>query len=278
MPKPKGGRGVTAPYEKSIMVRCPLPLKPQVEQLKQRYQDYLDQGGDPFAPPPLLDASAEKKTVDELSAVPVWRVGDFCAVITRPSGVVIPKVEILSINASKRRCRWIDRTTNTFLDADLADLLPLAAYTLLEQFTKERNELDRELNQLHAQNGDLHLQLEQLRLELEQMRSEANAKPVDELSAQPDIPVDELPIVKYINGLAKPNLVDEFAAKAVDELKPLSQRALAKRLNTSHVTVGKHQSRNTFPTWSAERDPLGISWEYNSRIKKFRPLVSSDQH
>lgn len=38
MPKPKGGRGIKAPYE-TTHLRVPLPIKPQVESLINHYKE-----------------------------------------------------------------------------------------------------------------------------------------------------------------------------------------------------------------------------------------------
>lgn len=63
MTKPKGGRGVTAPYETKLM-RVPVPLAAQVSELVERYQNAIESGSDPLNPPVLLDA----KPVNELEA------------------------------------------------------------------------------------------------------------------------------------------------------------------------------------------------------------------
>jgi hypothetical protein len=54
MAKPKGGRGYKAPYV-TKQTRIPEPIKTQVDQLIERYQDYLTTGGSPDEPPSLLD-------------------------------------------------------------------------------------------------------------------------------------------------------------------------------------------------------------------------------
>jgi hypothetical protein len=41
--KPKGGRGYKAPYE-TVMVRCPVPVKAEVESLIQRYREAILKG------------------------------------------------------------------------------------------------------------------------------------------------------------------------------------------------------------------------------------------
>lgn len=54
MPKPKGGRGYKAPYI-TKQVRIPKPIEAQINELIERYQDYLNTGGSPDSPPQLLD-------------------------------------------------------------------------------------------------------------------------------------------------------------------------------------------------------------------------------
>jgi hypothetical protein len=61
MPKPKGGRGKSAPYS-TRQVRIPEPIISQVDELVEHYQNYLEQGGDASNPPKLL---AYKKLVDK---------------------------------------------------------------------------------------------------------------------------------------------------------------------------------------------------------------------
>ena len=50
MTLPKGGRGKKAPYSTKLM-RVPVPMKAQVLQLVDRYQSYLDSGGDALNSP-----------------------------------------------------------------------------------------------------------------------------------------------------------------------------------------------------------------------------------
>ncbi|BAZ19125.1 hypothetical protein NIES4071_110100 (plasmid) [Calothrix sp. NIES-4071] len=46
----KGGRGKKAPYE-STHSRVPAPLKAQITELINTYQEFVEQGGDPENPP-----------------------------------------------------------------------------------------------------------------------------------------------------------------------------------------------------------------------------------
>lgn len=50
MPKPKGGRGKKAPYDTKL-ARIPVPLAEQINQLVERYQEYIAEGGQPLSPP-----------------------------------------------------------------------------------------------------------------------------------------------------------------------------------------------------------------------------------
>jgi len=58
MSKPKGGRGITAPYDTKLM-RVPIGLEPQIQQLVERYRDWIDRSGSHTfganKPPLLLD-------------------------------------------------------------------------------------------------------------------------------------------------------------------------------------------------------------------------------
>lgn len=66
--KPKGGRGHTAPYS-TQMVRTPIPLKNQVEEIITEYREFVSAGGDPLNPPKLLEELAYSKPGNELKAV-----------------------------------------------------------------------------------------------------------------------------------------------------------------------------------------------------------------
>lgn len=67
MPKPKGGRGYSAPYE-TRQVRIPEPIINQTHELIERYQDYISSGGNSQNPPRLLDfkpVDSFKEQLDE---------------------------------------------------------------------------------------------------------------------------------------------------------------------------------------------------------------------
>ena len=63
MPKPKGGRGLTAPYQ-TKQVRIPEPIIGQVHELIEQYQSYITSGGNPNLPPQLIP----QKPVDNFRA------------------------------------------------------------------------------------------------------------------------------------------------------------------------------------------------------------------
>ena len=76
MPKPKGGRGKKASYNTKL-VRIPVPLAEQVNQLVDRYQEFVAEGGQPLSPPILLDQKPVNKiilpfdkSVNDLSSLP----------------------------------------------------------------------------------------------------------------------------------------------------------------------------------------------------------------
>lgn len=60
--KPKGGRGLKAPYETKQM-RVPEPLVAQVEMLCDRYREFLAVGGDPTDPPLYLEKTSSPPDV-----------------------------------------------------------------------------------------------------------------------------------------------------------------------------------------------------------------------
>lgn len=63
MPKPKGGRGLTAPYQ-TKQVRIPEPIIGQVHELIEQYQTHIASGGNPNLPPQIIS----QKPVDNFKA------------------------------------------------------------------------------------------------------------------------------------------------------------------------------------------------------------------
>lgn len=59
----------------------------------------------------------------------------------------------------------------------------------------------------------------------------------------------------------------------VDNPHLLSGVELAKRLGVSEATVRHQKNRNSqgFGEWSRQRDPEGITWEFNPTLKKYHP-------
>jgi FtsZ-binding cell division protein ZapB len=67
----KGGRGHTAPYQ-TCMVRVPVPVKNQVEELTEKYREFINEGGETLNPPQFSKAVYEisklKLQIEELDA------------------------------------------------------------------------------------------------------------------------------------------------------------------------------------------------------------------
>lgn len=59
--KPIGGRGKTTPYHDK-QVKIPLPILDDILQVRQRYWDYLAEGGDPHNPPSFIDLNSKTNT------------------------------------------------------------------------------------------------------------------------------------------------------------------------------------------------------------------------
>ena len=257
MPKPKGGRGHAAPYDTKLM-RVPVPLADQVQQLIERYQDFIAGGGEAYAPPPLLDAIASDNPVnnfDELKA----------------------EVEELRGQNNFQQNRWelTERHNNGL--AKECQALELQ----LEQLKLEHDQLDHEVNELHQKNGDLNLQVEILRQQLKDAANPVNEFELKEALAsadyweaiakdfgkQADKLVNKLSVSKEIE-----NPTQEIDIKVVNNLQPLSQRQLGKRLGISHTAIGKKQKLTIFTDWARQRDPEGIAWKYDEQSKLFQPL------
>lgn len=59
--RPVGGRGKTTPYHDK-QVKIPLPILNDILEVRQRYWDYLAEGGDPHNPPSFLDLSSKNSS------------------------------------------------------------------------------------------------------------------------------------------------------------------------------------------------------------------------
>ncbi len=233
MPKPKGGRGKAAPYDTKLM-RVPVPLSDQAQQLIERYQDFIAGGGEAYAPPPLLDAIASDNPVNNFDEL------------------LKAEVEELRQENNFQMNRWeLTESHNNGL-AEECRALKLQ----LQELKLERNQLNREVNELHQKNGDLNLEVEILR---QQLKDAAN-------------PVNKFSVNKEIE-----NPTQEIDSKAVNNLKPLSQRQLGKRLGISHTAIGKKQKLTIFTDWTRERDPEGLAWEYDEQSKLFQPAKGRKQ-
>lgn len=54
-PKHKGGKGFKSPYE-TTHIRVAFPIKDQCESLKEMYDKFIENGGDPNNPPDFLNS------------------------------------------------------------------------------------------------------------------------------------------------------------------------------------------------------------------------------
>lgn len=64
MAKPKGGRGYKAPYE-THQIRVPDPIAEQVHLLIEKYQEFIEEGGNAVEPPEFLqNQNTDNKVVD----------------------------------------------------------------------------------------------------------------------------------------------------------------------------------------------------------------------
>ncbi|MCY7284267.1 MAG: hypothetical protein LH679_12710 [Cyanobacteria bacterium CAN_BIN43] len=120
--------------------------------------------------------------------------------------------------------------------------------------TNDRN------NELQSDNThkEKYQEIEALRVEAEQLRLQLKkSSPSQCLEVTRDHPPAKLD-----------NLNDS-------KLEPLSQRQLAKRLSTSHTTVGRHQEKQDFINWSQELDPDQVGWRFDPKSpksKQFHPV------
>lgn len=102
MPKPKGGRGKIAPYHTKL-ARIPVPLAEQVNQLVERYQDYITEGGQPLLPPVLLDSKPVNK-INTPSNKPINKLNS----LTQPSPFVGVLLNRLRTHNKKSQATYLD--------------------------------------------------------------------------------------------------------------------------------------------------------------------------
>jgi hypothetical protein len=76
MAKPKGGRGKKAPYQTKQM-RVSVPVELQVIQLSERYREFIEAGGDPEEPPPMLE-SPNRSQQETSPSMLEWSEGLLC--------------------------------------------------------------------------------------------------------------------------------------------------------------------------------------------------------
>lgn len=66
-----------------------------------------------------------------------------------------------------------------------------------------------------------------------------------------------------------------------DFCQGLAQTELAKRWRLNSSTIGQYRSKSEFPTWSQQRDPEGIMWEYrpagHKNIPQFFPITGEEK-
>ena len=53
----------------------------------------------------------------------------------------------------------------------------------------------------------------------------------------------------------------------------LSQSELAERLGVSGKTIANRRNKNDFDKWTCDRDPIGLSWEWEARSKSYKPIL-----
>lgn len=214
MPKPKGGRGHAAPYDTKL-IRIPVPLADQVQQLVERYRDFIAGGGEAFAPPPLLDAIASDNPVNNFDELLKAEVEELHG----------------EINFQQNRWELTERHNNGL--AKECQALELQ----LEQLKLERDQLDHEINELHQKNGDLNLEVEILRQQLKDAANPVNEFELKEARAtaeywQARAEDSERKHLKAVNKLSDIKDEPESSALSKSELLSLTgQKELQPALN-----------------------------------------------
>lgn len=268
MPKPKGGRGHTAPYETKL-TRIPIPLAEQISELVERYQEHIASGGEAFSPPPLLDAIASDKVVNELN-----ELGDLRKLVANL------EEELNRIHA-----------LNGDLNLQIQELQHQLAEAQGEiNFQESRWKLTERMNTGLAQEiGEVKSQQAlsiKLVNELSQAKSSKQMKPAPKTKRLSSANAAALISVRenaLHSGKVDPKLsaaasdlvdsIDKAIGKPVNNLSPLKATELGQRLGyRDHSYVGRVKLKADFTDWSRGKDPDSIGWQYNAESKLFHPV------
>lgn len=237
--KPKGGRGHTAPYETKL-TRIPIPLAKQISELVERYQEFIAAGGEAFSPPPLLDAIADRKAVNELSELEDLR-----------KLVAYQEEELNRVHA---------------LNGDLN----LQIQELQSQLAEAQGEINFQESRwkiTDRMNTGLGQEIREVKSQLALVtESKITPKPKKLSSGKVD-PNSSALASRSVNS------IDKAITKPVNNLEPLNLNKLAKRLGyQSHPHLSRTKLRADFTDLSRDRDPDAIGWRYDVESKLFYPV------
>lgn len=278
MPKPKGGRGHTAPYETKL-TRIPIPLAEQISELVERYQEHIASGGEAFSPPPLLDAITSDKVVNELNELGDLRklVANLEEELNRVhalNGDLNLQIQELQhqlaeaqgeINFQESRWKLTERM-NTGLAQEIREVKSQLA---------DKN-TTKPVNKLLASKSDKQIKPAPKAAP----KAAPKTKRLSSASAAALISVREnalhaASVEPDLNAVASDlvNSIDKAIGKPVNNLEPLNLNKLAKRLGyQSHPHLSRTKLRADFTDLSRERDPDGIGWRYDVESKLFYPV------
>jgi len=258
MDKPKGGRGHTAPYDTKQM-RVPVGLEPQVQELINRYRDWISEADTQTVgtnnPPRLLD-----KPVDSF--------------IRKPVDKLVSEVENLN--------KLVDKLTQerNSLDAEVNQLHTRNGELNLEiaELKEQLKPVDK-LSEIAVGSGNKPVD------KLNDLVVGSGNKPVDKLSdlatGEEDKPVDKLNDLAVGSGNKPVDKLSDLATgeedKPVDKLNdlkvyPMKHNDLARRLGKPHSAIGYHKKKGDLVEWSRQHDPDQIGWRSVPESKLFYPV------
>lgn len=289
MPKPKGGRGHTAPYQTKL-ARIPLPLVEQISELVERYQEYIAAGGEALSPPPLLEANAWR---DELLEESHREKGEILQQLIQVAkerdeldqelNALHEKNGDLNLEVEILKQQLVD-AANPVNEFQLKEAIATAEYW--EATAKDAEKKLLRVEQKLAESLKPVNKLTPSKAPKAKRLSSANAAALISVrenalhaaSVDPKLSVAASDLVdsidkaisKPVNNLNKP--VNNLG-KSVNNLQPLKATQLGKRLGyKDHSFVGRHKLKAYFTDWSRGKDPDGIGWRYDVESKLFYPV------
>ncbi len=156
---------------------------------------------------------------------------------------------------------------------------------LVDNYEVQRSHFDKLVDRLRTDLEEVRSQLEQSAAERNSFMDSAqtwqdiadrNQELKEECEAQRGaLDVEVANLAEQLEQLRSQLAEGELATSEADSQqvqldfsRPISGRKLEQRLNVGHATLLRRKVMPDFPDWSKERDPEGLAWRYDARVKK----------